>query len=87
MRRKTKRANKNKPQVAYNEADVQQYLSELDTPSKATEIVIVVEPTLADIDPYAHEQFEQEMRDAQFDKESSWVARLIHFGIRKRKPG
>lgn len=60
----------------YNESAIQEYLSEVDTQP-------TTEPTLADIDPYENEQFEQEMRDTQLEKDSRWLARLIHFGIRK----
>ena len=64
---------------------IQEYLAELDTPAKVTEIAPVAEPTLADIDPYENERFEQEMRDTQMEKDSRWLARLIHFWIRKRR--
>jgi len=62
---------------------VQEYLAGLDAPPKTAEIASVAEPTLADIDPYENEQFEQEMRDTQLERDSRWLARLIHFGIRK----
>ena len=62
---------------------IQEYLAGLDAPPQVNEIACVAEPTLADIDPFEHEQFEQEMRDTQMEKDSRWLARLIHFGIRK----
>lgn len=62
---------------------IQEYLAGLDTPSKTVEVACAAEPTLADIDPYENEQFEQELRDTQMEKDSRWLARLIHFGIRK----
>jgi len=62
---------------------VQEYLAGLDAPPQTAEIASVAEPTLTDIDPFEHEQFEQEMRDTQMEKDSRWLARLLHFGIRK----
>ena len=71
------------PQEQNEEYAIQEYLAGLDTPPQVTEIACVAEPTLADIDPFEHEQFEQEMRDTQLERDSRWLARLIHFGIRK----
>ena len=74
------------PLQEQNEAyAIQEYLAGLDTPPKVTEIACAAEPTLADIDPYENERFEQEMRDIQMEKDSRWLARLIHFWIRKRR--
>ena len=62
---------------------IQEYLAGLETPPQTAENAPVAEPTLVDIDPYENEQFEQEMRDTQMENDSRWLARLIHFGIRK----
>ena len=71
------------PQEQNEEYAIQEYLAGLDAPPQTAEIAPVAEPTLADIDPYENEQFEQEMRDTQMEKDSKWLAQLIHFGIRK----
>jgi len=73
----------NLPQEQNEEYAVQEYLAGLDTPPKTVEVACAAEQTLADIDPYENEQFEQEMRDTQLEKDSKWLARLLHFGIRK----
>jgi hypothetical protein len=68
--------NANQPHDQYGESAIQEYLSAQDAPPTA-------ELTLADIDPFEHEQFEQEMRDSLLERDNKWMARLIHFGIRK----
>jgi len=71
------------PQEQNEEYAIQEYLAGLDTPPQPVEVACAAEPTLADIDPYENEQFEQEMRDTQLERDSRWLARLLHFGIRK----
>lgn len=88
MSNHTNPPTQNQLQEQNEEYAIQEYLAGLDTPPQVTEIACtaeptLAEPTLADIDPYENEQFEQEMRDTQMEKDSRWLARLIHFGIRK----
>jgi hypothetical protein len=60
----------------HEESAYKEYLHEIESP-------YTEEPTLADIDPYEDEQFEQESRDSPLEKNKKWLAHLILFGIRK----
>lgn len=83
MNNHTEPPTENPLQEQNEEYAIQEYLDGLDTPPQAIEVACAAELTLADIDPYENEQFEQEMRDTQLERDSKWLARLLHFAIRK----
>lgn len=86
----------NPHQYLYDHSAIQEYLSEQDMspdgwtlaeidPIEQLDSPPFEELTLADIDPFEYEQFEQELRDTQLEKDNRWLSQLMHFGMRKRR--
>ena len=59
-----------------------QYLASLEAESNQMESVITADPldeldVLDEVDTFEQEQYEQEMRDIQMDKDARWLSRVL----------